>query len=151
MNEAQSRAARALLGWSQVALAQRVKVAALTIKRMEAGNPGVSSDIKDRARAALEAAGVIFVEENGEGPGVRLRKERPILDDAETFDGKPHNPRAVPLSPKNFNDLSGEGEYFTDPMKVPLEETTFSKRKSAKSSKRRSGGGSRRATRRESS
>jgi hypothetical protein len=24
--------------------------------------------------AALEAAGVIFVEENGEGPGVRLRK-----------------------------------------------------------------------------
>ena len=25
-------------------------------------------------RAALELAGVIFVEENGEGPGVRLRK-----------------------------------------------------------------------------
>jgi hypothetical protein len=27
-------------------------------------------------RAALESAGVIFVEENGEGPGVRLRKEK---------------------------------------------------------------------------
>jgi hypothetical protein len=27
-----------------------------------------------RVRAALESAGVIFVEENGEGPGVRLRK-----------------------------------------------------------------------------
>jgi transcriptional regulator with XRE-family HTH domain len=25
-------------------------------------------------RAALEAAGVIFVEENGDGPGVRLKK-----------------------------------------------------------------------------
>ncbi|WP_370736394.1 hypothetical protein [Beijerinckia mobilis] len=25
-------------------------------------------------RQALESAGVIFVEENGEGPGVRLRK-----------------------------------------------------------------------------
>jgi hypothetical protein len=25
-------------------------------------------------QAALEAAGVIFIEENGEGPGVRLRK-----------------------------------------------------------------------------
>jgi len=25
-------------------------------------------------RRALEAAGVIFVEENGDGPGVRLRK-----------------------------------------------------------------------------
>jgi hypothetical protein len=28
----------------------------------------------DTIRAALESAGVIFVEENGEGPGVRLRK-----------------------------------------------------------------------------
>ena len=27
-------------------------------------------------RAALEAAGVIFVAENGEGPGVRLKKAR---------------------------------------------------------------------------
>jgi hypothetical protein len=27
-----------------------------------------------RERRALELAGVIFVEENGEGPGVRLRK-----------------------------------------------------------------------------
>jgi len=26
--------------------------------------------------AALEAAGVIFVAENGEGPGVRLKKKR---------------------------------------------------------------------------
>ena len=25
----------------------------------------------------LEAAGVIFIAENGEGPGVRMRKERP--------------------------------------------------------------------------
>jgi len=28
-------------------------------------------------RAALEAAGVIFIDENGERPGVRLRKKRP--------------------------------------------------------------------------
>jgi hypothetical protein len=28
----------------------------------------------DLIRRALESAGVIFVEENGEGPGVRLRK-----------------------------------------------------------------------------
>jgi hypothetical protein len=28
-------------------------------------------------RAALESAGVIFVDENGEGPGVRLRKVKP--------------------------------------------------------------------------
>jgi hypothetical protein len=28
----------------------------------------------ESAKAALEAAGVIFVAENGDGPGVRLRK-----------------------------------------------------------------------------
>ena len=30
----------------------------------------------DDLRDALEAAGVIFVAENGDGPGVRLRKEK---------------------------------------------------------------------------
>ena len=31
-------------------------------------------------RAALEAAGVIFVDENGEGPGVRLRKHLALAE-----------------------------------------------------------------------
>jgi hypothetical protein len=39
---------------------------------------GAGKELKPRTvaaiRTALEAAGVIFVEENGEGPGVRLRK-----------------------------------------------------------------------------
>jgi hypothetical protein len=35
-------------------------------------DPGVNNVAA--IRAALESAGVIFVEENGEGPGVRLRK-----------------------------------------------------------------------------
>jgi len=35
------------------------------------------ADTAARIVAALEAAGVIFVDENGEGPGVRLRKARP--------------------------------------------------------------------------
>jgi len=34
----------------------------------------VSADAIEAIRTALEAAGVIFVEENGDGPGVRLRK-----------------------------------------------------------------------------
>jgi hypothetical protein len=29
-----------------------------------------------RIRAALEEAGVIFIDENGQGPGVRVRKKR---------------------------------------------------------------------------
>jgi hypothetical protein len=34
----------------------------------------VRQRLRGAIRAALESAGVIFVEENGEGPGVRLRK-----------------------------------------------------------------------------
>jgi transcriptional regulator with XRE-family HTH domain len=45
-----------------------------TLARMEmdegSPRPGTLSAI----RGALEAAGIIFVDENGEGPGVRLRK-----------------------------------------------------------------------------
>jgi len=49
----------------------------LTIKRLEAGGQSVSDEMRGRAMGALESAGVIFVEENGEGPGVRLRKAKP--------------------------------------------------------------------------
>jgi len=40
---------------------------------------GPASGLRNNVAAvcrALEAAGVIFVEENGEGPGVRLKKVR---------------------------------------------------------------------------
>ena len=36
--------------------------------------PVTTGESPSAIRAALESAGVIFVEENGEGPGVRLRK-----------------------------------------------------------------------------
>jgi hypothetical protein len=32
----------------------------------------------EAVKKAIEAVGVIFVAENGEGPGVRLRKKRPV-------------------------------------------------------------------------
>jgi ribosome-binding protein aMBF1 (putative translation factor) len=73
MIEGQWRAARALIGWSQSDLAEKIGAASLTIKRLESGQ-SISQDMRNRAKAALESAGVIFVEENGEGPGVRLRK-----------------------------------------------------------------------------
>ena len=44
-----------------------------TITRLEKGEEVKDSTIA-KIRSALEAAGVIFVEENGEGAGVRLRK-----------------------------------------------------------------------------
>ena len=70
----QIRAARGLIGWSQVALAKAAGVSEPTIKRIEGGKVPVSDEVRQAIRAALEAAGVIFVAENGEGPGVRLRK-----------------------------------------------------------------------------
>ncbi|GLK76698.1 hypothetical protein GCM10008171_19520 [Methylopila jiangsuensis] len=71
----QLRAARALLGLSQPEVAERANVSSMTVKRAEgSGKPPASAEAMAAIRAALEAAGVIFVDENGEGPGVRLRK-----------------------------------------------------------------------------
>jgi transcriptional regulator with XRE-family HTH domain len=68
---AQWRAARALIDWSQSDLAEKIGVAALTIKRLEyAAEGSVSEDIARKARAAFEAAGVEFIDDDR--PGVRM-------------------------------------------------------------------------------
>ncbi len=77
LTPAQSRAARGLLDWSQIELAGRSNLSESTIRDFEKGRRVPSINNLAAIRAALEAAGVIFVEENGEGPGVRLRKDRP--------------------------------------------------------------------------
>ena len=70
----QVRAARGLIGWSQEDLASRSKIGRATIADFESGKREPYQTTLLTIRAALESAGVIFVEENGEGPGVRLRK-----------------------------------------------------------------------------
>jgi transcriptional regulator with XRE-family HTH domain len=73
---AQIRAARALLRWSAADLADASAVGANTIRRAEAED-GITSMTAANQRAirqALENAGVQFIDENGGGPGVRLRK-----------------------------------------------------------------------------
>jgi transcriptional regulator with XRE-family HTH domain len=72
----QIKAARALLGWSQEELARASSISIPTIKRLEAdeGPLGGRSDTGEKIRKALQAAGVDFIDENGGGPGVRLRK-----------------------------------------------------------------------------
>jgi hypothetical protein len=59
---------------TQGELAAAAKVSIPTVKRAE-GASAVSASASAVAamRAALEAAGVQFIEENGGGPGVRLR------------------------------------------------------------------------------
>lgn len=76
LTSAQIRAARALLGWSQPALAKASGVSLPTIVRMEGQvGPGRSSAANlDAVRRALEGAGVMFIEADAAaGPGLRLR------------------------------------------------------------------------------
>ena len=75
---AQIKAARALLSWSQEELAAAAKVSVPTIKRLEArGGPlGGRDETGQKICMALDVAGIEFIEENGGGPGVRLRKRQ---------------------------------------------------------------------------
>lgn len=72
----QVKAARALLAWSQTDLARESGVSEPTIKRLEASDAELGGRVEtgEKIRTALENGGIIFVAENGEGPGVRLRK-----------------------------------------------------------------------------
>lgn len=74
----QIAAARALVGLSQAEVAARANISVPTLKRMEASEgpaAGLANNVAAVMRA-LDSAGVIFVAENGEGPGVRLKKGR---------------------------------------------------------------------------
>jgi transcriptional regulator with XRE-family HTH domain len=74
----QIRAARALSRMEQAQLAGAASLSVETVKRLEKMKGAIAATTGTEAaiRRAFEAAGVIFIDENGEGPGVRLRKER---------------------------------------------------------------------------
>jgi len=78
LTSAQSRAARGLVNMTQQQLAEASGVSLRTITHFERSE---RSPIPANLRAikeALEAAGVIFIPSNGEGAGVRLRKEAEV-------------------------------------------------------------------------
>jgi transcriptional regulator with XRE-family HTH domain len=72
----QCRAARGLLDWSQQVLAERAGVGIVTIRQLEAESHEPRRATLAVVRGALEAAGVEFIDEDGGGAGVRLRKPR---------------------------------------------------------------------------
>ncbi len=80
LTAAQMRAARALVGLDQKALAAASGVSLPTIQRMEASDGVVRGVIESlmKIMAALEAAGIEFINDGatstGGGRGVRLRK-----------------------------------------------------------------------------
>jgi DNA-binding transcriptional regulator YiaG len=71
---AQCRGARALLEMTQPALARVASLGLSTIVDFEKKRREVSDDAVNAIRRALEAAGIEFIDENGGGPGVRLKK-----------------------------------------------------------------------------
>jgi len=76
LTSAQIRASRGLLRWTAEDLARAAALGLATVKRAEAADHETSlTTANDLAvRRALETAGVEFIDENGGGPGVRLRK-----------------------------------------------------------------------------
>lgn len=72
---AQIRAARALVGLTQDDLASASGLPKRTIARIEQAEVAPRQSTLAAIRAALEAAGVEFIAENGGGAGVRLRKD----------------------------------------------------------------------------
>jgi hypothetical protein len=79
LTSAQIRAGRALIRWSAEDLARSSAVGVTTIRRAEITESVTSLTIaNDMAiRRALELAGIEFIDSNGGGPGVRLRKPGP--------------------------------------------------------------------------
>ena len=76
LTSAQMRAARALVRWSAEDLARYSALGVTTIRRAELtdGETSMTAANDLAVRRALEAAGVEFIDENGGGPGVQLRK-----------------------------------------------------------------------------
>ena len=78
LTSAQIRAARSLIRWTADDLATASALSVATVRRAELKEIETSmTTANDLAiRRALETAGVEFIDENGGGPGVRLRKRQ---------------------------------------------------------------------------
>jgi transcriptional regulator with XRE-family HTH domain len=74
ISAAECREARTMLGWRLAQLATYSSVAIRTIVDFEEGVRAPRARTLTALAECFETAGVIFVEGNGDGPGVRLRK-----------------------------------------------------------------------------
>lgn len=73
MTPAQCRAGRALVELGQNELAAAASVSRGVVIDFEKGRRVPGTNNLAAIRAALEAAGVLFIDQNGNGPGVRLK------------------------------------------------------------------------------
>ena len=74
----QVRAARALLRWTAEDLANAAEVGVATIRRMEVMDGVPAGNVKTliAIQQALEGAGIEFIGNPDDGPGVRLRSSK---------------------------------------------------------------------------
>ena len=72
----QSRAARALLGWTQETLADKARISLTALKRLESESRlDVYETTRDQVRRAFESSGIIFLNPD-QGIGVLLVDEK---------------------------------------------------------------------------
>jgi len=76
LTASQCRAARGLLDWTQQKLADAARIGVATVRQFEAAGAEPRQTTLMVLKWAFEAAGVEFIDENGGGPGVRLRKRQ---------------------------------------------------------------------------
>jgi transcriptional regulator with XRE-family HTH domain len=72
----QCRAARGLLDWTQQELADAARIGVATIRLFEGEAAESRHATLAVLRRAFELAGIEFIDENGGGPGLRLRKRQ---------------------------------------------------------------------------
>jgi transcriptional regulator with XRE-family HTH domain len=73
MDRNQCRGARGLLNWTQADLAAASSVSVVTIRNFENGKSAPQSATLRILTQTLEAAGIVFIPQNGGGAGARLR------------------------------------------------------------------------------
>jgi transcriptional regulator with XRE-family HTH domain len=72
----QCRAARGLLNWNQQDLAREAGIGIVTVHQLEAGTSQPRRATLEVIKQAFERAGIEFIDENGGGPGLRLRERQ---------------------------------------------------------------------------
>ncbi len=77
VTSAQVRMARAALDWTVRDLAEASRLHRNTITNIETGKYAGGAATLAAIEQVLKRAGVEFIDENGGGPGVRLRKRQP--------------------------------------------------------------------------
>ena len=68
-----------MLDWTQQELAANAKISNQTVRNFEHRSSELRDSTAQLLRMLFEANGVVFIDENGGGPGVRL--EKPLRGD----------------------------------------------------------------------